>query len=84
MTIEEIQAKILKCKRRIDKLYGEITNFQVQLRTICDHQNPEVYQWEHDNGYGRQSWIKGKRCVHCGFIDAWSNGNFQPREHWTF
>lgn len=43
---------------------------------ICDHSLVDNYEWEHDNGYGRQTMIKGKRCSYCWFIDLWDRGNF--------
>jgi hypothetical protein len=54
----------------------EIENILAQLRLICDHSKDEPYFWEHDNGYGKQTKITGRRCSYCGFIDFWSRGRF--------
>lgn len=33
------------------------------------------YQWEHDNGYGRQKWITGQRCRLCGAHQSWKGSS---------
>lgn len=39
----------------------------------CDHPFVEDYQWEHDNGYGRQSMVTGKRCKLCHATNNWGS-----------
>lgn len=70
--------------RRLEKLV-EITqkrfdNYRKKLSINCNHPIEFIvaYRWEHDNGYGRQSWRSGKRCTICLMLDAWANGNFRP------
>lgn len=59
----------------------EISNLRQRLQGICDHSNTEPYVWEHDNGYGRQSKIEGKRCLDCLFVDLWNRKSFiDPRD----
>lgn len=37
----------------------------------CDHPETVPYTWEHDDGYGTQSPVTGKRCVFCGASNPW-------------
>jgi hypothetical protein len=75
-TMRDLQ-KSLESKRAENvRLVMECENIIAQLRPICDHSKDEPYEWEHDNGYGTQTWVTGKRCSHCGFIDYWSRGRF--------
>ena len=34
------------------------------------------WQWEHDNGYGRQTMIDGKRCGICGATKNWVSDTY--------
>ena len=38
---------------------------RAELRKDCSHERVVEYQWEHDNGYGRQSQCTGQRCTIC-------------------
>lgn len=75
--MKELQ-ELLEIKwQRVRLLQTEIDRIVNLLRvTGCDHTGAESYKWEHDNGYGRQTKIEGKRCVYCGFVDHWNRGNF--------
>ena len=46
---------------------------EAALAADCPH--PEWmrlgFQWEHDTGYGRQSWRTGVRCTLCGAENQW-------------
>ncbi len=74
--MKELQ-ELLEAKRKeARQLYTEIDSILVRLRGICDHSKNELYMWESDNGYGRQTMIAGRRCSYCGFIDLWHRGRF--------
>jgi hypothetical protein len=75
------QAKKLLAKKRESfskiskKHYAETEALLKEIIEIgCDHSNTTDYRWEHDNGYGRQSNIVGKKCIYCGWIDSWGRG----------
>ena len=81
-SVKSIQKELLKKKETITKLYKEIYELEKELhadttgKNICDHSKTEEFHWEHDNGYGRQSKMTGKRCVYCGWKDLWNHGRF--------
>jgi hypothetical protein len=56
----------------------KVEELKNRLATGCPHPKEHVkpYQWEHDNGYGRQSMVDGKHCSICGAIDSWGRGMF--------
>lgn len=37
----------------------------------CSHPNPKPWEWEHDNGYGRQERMKGLQCLLCMKVNRW-------------
>jgi hypothetical protein len=76
MTVFQIQKELTKKREKSSKLRDEIDGLVKQLQGVCDHSQTDAYQWEHDNGYGRQSKMSGKRCMYCGWIDLWNNGTF--------
>lgn len=49
---------------------SKIERLRARLRT-CTHSHTDDYEWEHDNGYGRQSRVTGERCVVCMMHRAW-------------
>lgn len=42
--------------------------YKREIAKTCDHPAEYVddWCWEHDNGYGVQRWVNGKRCRICG------------------
>lgn len=77
MTTAEIQQQIDDARDTWRLAGSKIEVLTVELKAIgCDHPKTEDYIWEHDNGYGRQSMTKGKRCTYCWFVDFWNRGNF--------
>jgi hypothetical protein len=82
-TIKNIQARIDAKRRLVAKLQSEIAQLITKLHNNCDHSTTHLYRWEHDNGYGVQHYINGKRCSHCGFIDLWGRGHFLDPEDFT-
>lgn len=75
-TVKTLQDLLNSKRMERVRLVMEIENILAQLRLICDHSKDEPYFWEHDNGYGKQTKITGRRCSYCGFIDFWSRGRF--------
>lgn len=66
-------------KHHLENLRGTQLTIELlrkHLQGNCDHSETEDYKWEHDNGYGRQTMITGKRCVFCLWVDLWSRGHF--------
>lgn len=58
--------------RAIEKLREEqtaasqkISKIRARFKEGCTHSHIEPFEWEHDNGYGRQSQCVGHRCVLC-------------------
>ncbi len=74
---QEHLKELLKMRVRIT---FEIENLRASLRQACDHSETEPYMWEHDNGYGRQTLVIGKRCVYCLFVDLWDRNNFHASD----
>lgn len=56
-----------------------------ELAKDCQHEEVREYQWEHDDGYGRQSQNEGLQCTICGAINyylvpnRWSVGRYHLR-----
>jgi hypothetical protein len=74
--MKETQELLQKKTAELIELQTEIYNLRRKLRDNCDHSETQSYVWEHDNGYGKQTNITGKRCVFCWFVDLWNRGNF--------
>lgn len=53
---ESINKKIISAKREL---------FQLSEKD-CSHPVTQEYEWEWDDGYGKQKWMKGLRCLWCG------------------
>jgi len=64
---------------KIRKLYQEINDIKGKMGK-CTHAFYHPYSWEHDNGYGRQSMHKGRRCSTCGAVDLWNDGGWVTQE----
>jgi hypothetical protein len=75
-TVKESQRILLKKRKQIGILYNEAYAIKESLQGICDHSLTEEYQWEHDNGYGRQTKMTSKRCVFCGWVSLWNNNHY--------
>jgi hypothetical protein len=57
----------------------KIAKARAELGDSCSHP-PEArakYEWEHDNGYGRQSWNTGNRCRLCDATDPYKRWDRQ-------
>jgi hypothetical protein len=37
----------------------------------CLHKNTQEYRWEWDDGYGKQKWMTGLKCIECGAKNSW-------------
>ena len=61
-----LEDEIMKVKDRADKSEAryckKISLLRSKLKN-CKHKYTVEYQWEHDNGYGRQTMISGLRCL---------------------
>ena len=81
MTREEI-LEVIKTKRSIRNAFvvsidAEIRALLEQVKADCDH--PEewrhTFKWEHDDGYGSQSWQEGQRCSICHAEKHWASSS---------
>lgn len=81
--VSSLQKLLIKKRTKFSQIYTEIQFIENQLQGICDHSESKDYKWEHDNGYGSQSYITGKRCVFCGWIDLWNRNNYINPDHFT-
>lgn len=61
---------------------GNLERFRKSLAQSCDHPADFVvdFEWEHDNGYGRQHMRRGKLCQICFKQDRWNDGRWYARE----
>lgn len=59
---------------------AEAEKIRVMLAANCKHdpEHVEDWPWEHDDGYGRQKMITGKRCRLCHARKCWDSS-----VHWT-
>jgi hypothetical protein len=69
-------------RNRLKRVQEKIEYFQKREESIleklsadCPHEDTSIYQWEHDNGYGRQSNVNGRRCNICGAIKHWESSS---------
>ena len=60
----------------------KVAALRAELAVDCTHPGEfvEAYRWEHDNGYGRQSWHTGKICTICRATDLYLTGSFRKPE----
>lgn len=65
----------LKWDEKIKKLRAEISK-------DCRHAQTEEFNWEHDDGYGRQSRHTGLRCVFCLKVNHWPKFNLDSPQSW--
>lgn len=72
--IRKYEALLKECIRSSK----EFRAYQKNLSKSCDHPDRYVmdWQWEHDNGYGRQTMIDGKRCGICGATKNWVSDTY--------
>lgn len=66
---KEKRLRLAYDKRRL-ALAAEIGRARAKLKH-CSHPLREPFEWEHDNGYGRQSMNDGERCLVCGKQNRW-------------
>lgn len=74
-----------KTQKKLERIWSKISKLTTEARVTqqaliasgtCDHSQTRNYEWEHDNGYGRQSKHVGQQCRYCGFIDHYNHGRF--------
>lgn len=67
---------------KASKLMEEADAFRKQvIKEGCDHSINSPYIWEHDNGYGKQTRVHGRRCDVCYAIDSWNTGKFWNKNY---
>ncbi len=59
----------------VGRMQAAVEAARKELVDGCDHPPEFVvdYRWEHDNGYGKQSWVTGKRCEICESTNNWGS-----------
>lgn len=69
----------------VAKLYARVAKARAKLVANCTHPAEFVveYDWEWDNGYGRQAWRKGVRCTICDARCSWPGSStlWTAKEH---
>jgi hypothetical protein len=66
-----LQLELMMVRRIIGDLSREERRLVAEVAADCDHPIVVDYQWEHDNGYGRQKMITGEQCTLCGAKRPW-------------
>lgn len=66
---------------RLLKLSREVEAARKELAKNCTHPEIEPYEYEHDNGYGRQTRHEAEYCKICYGINAWPTLNGSWRKH---
>ena len=75
-TAKDLQLDLIEKQKQFVLLSSQINDLRNRLLEICDHADTEEYKWEHDNGYGVQRMLTGKRCIYCLKVDYWNRGVF--------
>ncbi len=75
MTQEEKALAAMAAFQRASRRWSEARQ-ELRHDKTCTHSKTEMYTWEHDDGYGRQSLRQGRRCVACGAVDRWGGSSF--------
>ena len=76
LSVSNLQQQLIEKTAQSMVICMEISKIRKQLTPICDHSQTEVYDWEHDNGYGRQTKMIGTRCIFCFKKDYWNRGQW--------
>lgn len=67
---------VLRAKENLDRAIERYTQkLEEALKALgksCSHPVTEEWEWEHDDGYGRQSKVMGKRCKVCDLCNPWN------------
>lgn len=82
MTVPKLtreQRRLVTVRARRAALWEEVTKLVRAIAPTCKHPITSVYEWEHDDGYGKQGKVKGRRCDLCEATDRWGNGSWSPR-----
>lgn len=66
-----LQKHLLAVRKELRILHAYEQSIAEELKATCDHPLVEIFQWEHDTGYGRQSKVSGERCTLCGLERRW-------------
>jgi len=66
-----LETRILQLREQIQDLCVLEKSLVEEILPVCEHTSVEEYVWEHDNGYGRQSWHTGERCRVCRKRRSW-------------
>lgn len=74
-----LERAIISANRADERWAKKIDLLRARLHGKCTHTAQETYQWEHDNGYGKQSMNTGLRCILCRatrpytYMGAWND-----------
>lgn len=81
LTIE--QKKILSLEKQIGNRYRILYKLRDDIKSTCHHPKAyrQVYMWEHDDGYGRQTKVEGVSCPFCGKRCYWKG---QEEKYYTW
>ena len=67
--VKALEAASKSCSEHAQK----IDDLRAALGKKCTHSQTFDFYWEHDNGYGRQTMIKGVECRLCHAQKRWKD-----------
>lgn len=70
-TLTDKQRELLDIRRELRVLNRYANALVEEIALTCTHPTPEPWEWEHDNGYGRQSMVQGEQCSWCRKRRRW-------------
>ena len=82
MKVPKEERMLLEKLELLRQVSGEVWQREKALKESgkCTHSITRTYNWQHDDGYGRQIARTGLVCIACGTIDAWKTGKFRHPE----
>lgn len=81
MTPQELA--VIKAMKAFKRAYNALEHARAVLQDKgCTHPAAHLreFTWEHDNGYGVQSTLKGVECALCHAQNRW--GTWAPKKEW--
>lgn len=88
VTLSSYMKARVSAAKRIARINDRLELMRKQLAVDCKHPSSAVYEfdWEHDNGYGRQTMMKGERCLICRAEKRWKSSTLwtteEERKRW--
>lgn len=77
LTPEQRKLVVVRTKRAA--LWLKEVRLIREIAPTCAHPITSAYRREHDDGYGKQGKVEGRRCDLCEAVDRWGTGGWSPR-----